>query len=243
MDDTVNYRDFFIYLGGQENTLEYTLITLFTKTGDIKNFINDMNIKYYISMGKKYDADLLFKYSLINILDPYQYIAFYHWGNYVITGKQKGKQFMIKIKDVGYLPSFQLGLTPFGAEFYITNYLKWKNRTFKFYGRYGDPTFANFWGTGISTYNIVRNKYLLLHASADIWEQPSLKLQDKEMFYRTTINGIGGAISATLGFCIFRDKFPVNLILSGGYKTDGYLQGETLSRGFFVRGGIGFVTK
>lgn len=243
MDDTVNYRDFFIYLGGQENTLEYTFMTLFKNSGDIYNYINDINIKYYSSTGKRYDKEQIFKYSLINILDPYQFIAFYHWGNYIITGKQKGKQHMIKIKDVNYLPSFQVGLTPFGAEFYMNNYLKWKNRTFKAYFRYGDPTFANFWGAGASALNIVRNKYLLLHASADIWEQPSLKLQSKETNYRTTLNGIGGCISATLGFCFFRNKFPVNLILNGGYKTDGYLQGETLSRGFFVRGGLGFVTK
>lgn len=241
MDDSIHYRDFFLYIGGYHNTSYYIFENKMKPYGDIDAYLSDIRIKYYDKTGNKYTIDDLVKYSLINVFDPYQFIAFYHWCNYILTGKQKGKMWMTTIGNVKYLPSFELALTPFGSEFYMNNYVKWRNRTFKVYGRYGEPTFEKFWGAGASVYNILKTNTFFINSTADLWEQPSLRLQDNDTHYRNTVKGYGACASATLGINFFRNRLPWNLIVQGGYKTDGYLMGENLAKGPFLRVGIGFV--
>ena len=146
---------------------------------------------------------------------------------------------MIKIGNVKYLPSVNLALTPFGSEFYLNNYFKCNHHTFKIYARYGDPKFENFWGAGASALNLFQNKCLYLNASSDMWSQPSLTLQSGNYSSRVTGKGFGGCVSATIGIKILNNKF--NIVAQTGYKTDGFLQGENLSKGFFIGAGIGFI--
>ncbi|MFH0865117.1 MAG: hypothetical protein V1904_02910 [Bacteroidota bacterium] len=236
-DDSIHYRDFFLYAGGFHNTTQYIVTNLKKSYGDIASYLLDIEIKYYSETGKKYTIDDLKKFAFINLLDPFQYIAFFNWANYLASGKQKEKLLMIKLGKLRYLPSFNLGLSPFGAEFYFYNYLKSEKHLYKFFFRYGDPKFVNFYGGGISATNIIHRKNFLFDATADFWNQPSLTLQDEKNKTRKTNDGFGTCLSGTLS-CHIMNK--VNLVLISGYKTDGFVQGEALSKGFFLRTGFGF---
>ena len=243
MDDSTNYNDFFLYFRVHHNITEYINKTFYyNKTGDIDVYINwDINWKYHFK--NQYSINDLEKYSFINLFDPFQFLAFYNWCGYIISGKPRGKLQMIKIGNVKYLPSFHLGLTPFGAEFYMDNYLKYQNRTFKIYGRLGDSRFENFWGGGISAFNIINNNYCYVNATTDIWNQPSLQLHNTDNYLtHNGTNGLGVCVSATAGVRISK-KNPVSVVAICGYKTDGFLPGEILNNGFFFRTGLSFLNR
>ena len=203
-------------------------------------YVNAINQKYYLIFPKKYSIHNLRSQAAINFFDPYQFISFYHFANYLMTGKNKGKMYMLKFRNIHYLPSFNIALTPFGSEFYFNNYFKISNHTLKIYGRYGDPTFKRFWGAGASFFNIIKNRYFYFNSNADIWNQPSLLMSNKNIQFIKTEKGYGGSVSGTIGISILQNK--LNLIMQTGYKTNGFLQGENLSKGFFVRAGIGFIS-
>lgn len=236
-DDSIHYRDFFLYAGGFHNTTQYIIANLKKSYGDIAAYLLDIEIKYYAETGKKYTIGDLKKYAFINLFDPFQYIAFFSWANYLAYGKQKEKLLMINLGKFRYLPSCNLGLSPFGAEFYFYNYLKSEKHLYKIMFRYGDPKFENFYGGEISSTNIIRHKNFLFDATVDFWDQPSLILQDEKNTTRTTSGGFGICFSGTLRYRIMN---KVNFIIIPGYKTDGFIQGEALSKGFFLRAGFGF---
>ncbi|MEI6508055.1 MAG: hypothetical protein WCO54_06185 [Bacteroidota bacterium] len=243
MDDSTNYNDFFLYYRTHHNITEYIYKTYYNnKVGDMRDFIGTINYKYTNSSNQYLSKDLL-QYSVINLLDPFQFLAFYNWCGYIISGKPRAKLPMIKIGNVKYLPSFHLGLTPFGAEFYMDNYLKLYDRTFKIYGRLGDSRFENFYGGGISAFNILKNRFGYLNSTTDFWNQPSLQLHNANDYgIHNGSNGLGFCISITAGLRISK-KTPVNIVAICGYKTDGYLSGEALTEGAFFRTGLSFLNR
>jgi hypothetical protein len=244
MDDSIHYRDFFSYVGGLHNITEYILKLYSTlhnnqtvnAGNDMYAYINTINYKY--PLKTRYTVNRLAAYSLVNVLDPFQYIAFYRWGEYIVTGKEKGSMSMITLGSIKYLPSFSMDLTPFGAEFYFNNFIKYNNMVFKIYACSGDNQFATHQGAGFESYNLIDTRYFFLHASIDVWNQPALNLYDNTTNkITTTTNGTGGCFSATLGFKFLR---TASIIAESGYKTDGYLQGEALAKGYFIRVGFSF---
>jgi len=243
MDDSTNYNDFFLYFRTHHNITEYIFKTYYNnKVGDMSDYLMQMNWKYPNSPDH-YTAKDLVKYSIINSLDPFQFLAFYNWCGYIISGRPRAKLPMIKIGEIKYLPSFHLGLTPLGAEFYMDNYLKYQDRTFKIYGRIGDKRFENFWGGGFSAFDIFKNKNFYFNATADFWNQPSLLLHNSNDYAIHNGNaGFGICVSATAGLKTSK-KSPVSFVLIGGYKTDGFLAGETLADGFFFRTGLAFLNQ
>ncbi|HSY75222.1 MAG TPA: hypothetical protein VK890_00100, partial [Bacteroidia bacterium] len=213
MDDSIHYRDLFLYVGGLHNISEYILKLYWTlhnnqpvnANNDIYAYINGINYKY--PLQAKYSINRLAAYSLVNALDPFQYVAFYRWGQYIITGKEKGYMSMIKIGSAKYLPSFSMDLTPFGAEFYFNNFIKYNNLIFKIYVRSGDNQFASYQGAGFESYNLLNTKLFFLNASIDAWNQPALNLYDNTTNKTiTTTNGTGGCFGATLGFKFLRNN-------------------------------------
>jgi hypothetical protein len=236
-DDSMHYRDFFLYAGGFHNTTQYIIVNLKKSYGDIAAYLMDIENKYYYETGKKYTIDDLKKYAFINLLDPFQYMAFFNWANYIANGKQKGKIRMIRIGKLRYLPSFNLGLSPFGAEFYFYNYLKSEKHLYKVMFRYGDPKFEEFYGGEFAATDIIQWNNLDLDITADAWSQPSLRIQDEDTKYRTTKEGFGFSFSGTLNYKLFNNAY---LVVIPGYKSDGFVEGEALSRGFFLRTGFGF---
>lgn len=247
---SINYRESYLYFSNRHNITSYILFTSLcsnddncenSKSNDVINYLQYLNIDngYYFPDNYIFTIDDLAKQSWINLLDPFQFYAiFTYFKTYLWDGKEDQEFPMIRIGEIGYLPSFHLGLTPFGPEFYFENYFVFKNRILSGYYRQGDKTFINFFGFGFEGHNLFNNNFLSLNTKIDLWDQPVLKLGGNEI--KETGGGIGGALSATLLFKVLKNERPVSIYTQLGYKTAGYLEGERLDDGLIIRLGLSF---
>lgn len=242
----INYREVFLYLL-TANDLSYYILR--TKRGrgvsegnDILSFLMAINAHegYPNEEDCRLTLDDLTKYALINILNPFQYFSLYaYFSGYLWSGKENGALPMINIWNVKYLPSFRLGLTPFGPEFYLENFIVFTKRIINLYFRYGEPTFHKFYGLGLKAIDLIHNQKLSVNARLDIWHQPSILLGGESA--EAAKAGLGGALFGTVFYRISRAASSIHLRVQIGYKTPGFLEGEKLGRGFIGRIGISFL--
>lgn len=104
-----------------------------------------------------------------------------------------------------------------GVELYLWNYFKHNNRFYALYMKGGFP-YQNL-GLGLTIPDIVAFRNLSVDVHADLWQQD---------FY-----GTGGSAYAQLYGRLFQN---FDLVVQGGYKTEGYLIGRPVQEGF-----IGFL--
>jgi hypothetical protein len=109
----------------------------------------------------------------------------------------------------------------FGAELYLTNYFRINNKLYTLYLRHGFP-FQND-GLGVSAVNFYKNKKFNSDINLDIWNQQSYNL--------------GFAATTHLRYNFSNQCSIVTQI---GWKTDGYLMGRPLDKGFIGYAGLNF---
>ena len=247
---SINYRETYLYFQNRHNITFYILTTSLcnnyenceiSKGNDVMNYLQYLNIDNGLFYADNYifTIDDLTKQSWINLLDPFQFYAIYtYFKTYLWDGKEEQEFPMIRIGKLKYLPSFHLGLTPFGSEFYFENYFLFKDRILTGYYRQGDKSFNNFYGFGFEGYNLLNNNFIALNAQVDIWDQPLLELGGETI--KETKGGIGGALSATILFKVLKNERPVSIYTQLGFKTAGYLEGERLDEGLIIRLGLSF---
>ncbi|MBI5217926.1 MAG: hypothetical protein HY958_03235 [Bacteroidia bacterium] len=239
----INYRESILYLGCFHNLSFYILSTKYlnrNNTGnDINAYIMDINMNESHGTNHPYDIDKLSDFVILDLFNTFQYFAAYTYlKTYLWSGSEEQKIPMIPLKNVQYLPSFRLGLSPFGAEFYFDNFLKKESKILNIYFRYGEPTYHHFCGGGIRSDNIFKYKSLTAGIKIDAWDQPSVYIGGKTIDrYKYDI---GGAVAGIVYYKILNKEFPLSLMAQCGYKTAGYLEGEKLSEGAIVRVGICF---
>jgi hypothetical protein len=243
---SINYRETFLYL---LTANDLSLYILRTKHGlrrpegnDILSFLSAINAHegYPNEEDCRLTLDDLTNYALINFLNPFQYFSLYtYFSGYLWSGKENGILPMIKIWNIKYLPSFRLGLTPFGAEFYLENFIVFTKKIINLYFRYGEPTFYKFYGLGLKAIDLVHNHKLSVNARLDMWHQPSILLGGETAEAAKT--GMGGALFGTVFYRISRAYSSIHLRVQIGYKTPGFLEGEKLGKGFIGRIGISFL--
>ncbi len=243
---SINYRESYFYFSNRHNITLYIWSTYYlekhgcraTDGNDVKSYIYYVNANNYHSHNP-YSIEDLSKQVFINLFDPFQIYALYtFFKTYLWDGNEEQKIPMIPLGSLKYLPSFHLGLTPFGTEFYFDNYFVADKRIFTGYYRQGDNRFSKFYGFGIKSYNLIINNYLSLNAEAGIWNQPSLVLGGKTE--TETNSGFGGLFSVTLLPKIIKGDNPVSLYTQIGYKSSGYLEGERLDEGLILKLGLSF---
>jgi len=140
-------------------------------------------------------------------------------------------------RDVHYLPVLRAGLTPFGVEYHLDNYLRHKKNVTCIEIRYGDRTFYNSWGgAGILVEKIYHNESLSLDLNINVWNQPGLKLGKDQTDLIGT--GPGGAFSVRGFFDIRKPGLSSSLVLELGYKSTGYLDGYELDVAPIIMAGI-----
>jgi hypothetical protein len=140
---------------------------------DIKMYIRSLNATYtsnFISSGR------LRSLSWINLADPFTFYAIYAWLHYVDSGKETRIP-MIPIYGYGYLPNLRLGLTPFGPELFIENYLLKGNSPIYFYIKGGSHSQNRYGGLGFYVPRMWNIKRWLIGCRFDLWRQPMLLLE------------------------------------------------------------------
>jgi len=140
---------------------------------DIFDYVKSLNYTYtnnFISKAR------LRSLSWINLADPFTYYSAYAWFNYILTGKETPIP-MIPIYDWGYLPTFRLGLTPFGPELFFENYLLKGDSPIYFYLTGGAQSQNRYGGFGLWAPKIWSKNKWFLGCRFDAWRQPKLLLK------------------------------------------------------------------
>jgi hypothetical protein len=241
----LHYRESILYLLSANDLSAYILRTKYglrdESGNDILNYLKLINSREgNILQGEdRLTIDDLAGGAWINLLNPFQYFSLYaYFKTYLWSGDESCPFPMIRLWDFRYLPSFRMGLTPFGPEFYSEHLVAASDRIYEVYFRYGDPTFHKFWGLGAHVLDLIRSERFSVNARLDIWDQPSLLLGGENIIQ--TQGGLGSAIRGTFYYKISNDSSLLHLTAEIGYKSAGYLEGERLDGGIILRVGISF---
>jgi len=242
---SIHYRESILYILSANDLSSYILRTRYNLRGeggnDVLNYLRTLNSQhgYFLEENHKLTLDDLAARAWINMLDPFLYFSLYaYFKTYLWSGDESVPVPMIKWGGARYLPSFHLGLTPFGPEYYFENLVVKNGRIYDVYLRYGNPTFHKFWGMGAHVMNLVKGARISLDARVDIWNQPPLLLGGERM--TETGGGWGGSIQGAVYYRLFKNRPLFHLTAQAGYKTAGFLKGEQLAGGFILRVGISF---
>lgn len=239
------------YLSSQHNLTQYIFYTKNSQfdLGDIKKYVDLLN-NIYRDQGHL-SLSSLKKQAWINFLDPFTYLSLYSWGNFVLTGAKKAPP-MFRLGEYGYLPGAKLGLTPFGPEYYLENYLVKEGAPIYFYLRYGQHAGHAYSGVGVEHPSFLwKSGTTTIGLRVDGWYQPHTAFQDRRFSYQeynqkwragealpeVPYDPKAGA-SASL---ILRTQFsPGFLFCQIGGKSKGFVAGESLDAALTARGGISF---
>lgn len=243
---SIHYRESILYLLSANDLSAYILRTKYGLRGrggnDVLNYLRALNALegHPLEEDYKLTLDDLSALAWISLLNPFQYLSLYaYFKTYLWSGNESFRIPMIKFWGAEYLPSFRLGLTPFGPEFYFENFVLKSGRILNFYFRYGDHTFHKFWGMGVRVVDIVRGQRFAVNTRLDIWDQPRLLLGGGTI--RESRGGLGVAVFGTIYYRISKNRSLFHLAAQVGYKTAGFLEGEQLAGGFVLRLGISFL--
>ena len=72
--------------------------------------------------------------------------------------------------------------------------------------------------------------------SGQIWDQPNIKFYQDDKFVEAS--GLGSQIITSINYDLTKDGHIFGLAVHIGYKSNGYVLGEQLKRGFILRGGF-----
>ena len=225
----------FLYVFSQQDITDYILRSqgITGQGNDISDYTQILSRAY----GKKIVPQDL-KGVCINFLDPFTYYALYSIGNYVFTGKETSIP-MIPIKSYKYLPSFRMGLTPFGPEYYLEGFLVKENSPIYFYLRGGSFAENRYFGAGVEYSELFKLNALTIGLCADAWLQPFVNFNSSKY----SIYHLRQRDWEPLDLKNYDPGLALSVICRGdknwfvqlGGKSSGYLPGELLSSAVILR--------
>lgn len=215
---------------------------------DINRYLKMLQLTY---PGYTLSKNSLKRMARIGIFDPFSYIALYGWFHYTATGKETPLP-MFHFDNFSYLPSARLGLTPFGPEYIVDNYIRYKDKPAYFYLKDGKFAGNRYLGLGIHAPELFSHRCHSLGLKLDLWRQP--KLLTRQEWLGENVSRInpntpfddinpslipsnaakhdlvpGFAASGIYNFQMQPSSFSFHLEL--GYKSQGFLPGESLRSG------------
>ena len=237
-----NSRSMFLYLSSSLDLTWYILRTRFGSRprpgNDVANYLRDLNLyEGYSEQQYRLTLEELGAQTLVGLLNPTVLWAMYAYPvSYLFHGSAESELPMFRIGATRYLPSFRLGLTPFGPEVIFENLILHSSRSSNVSMRYGIPAFHKFGGFGIAVDDLVSVRGVTVSPRAEVWHQPVLQLGGERV--RTGRSGLGGGIWARILCQVARRRPSPDLAFEIGCKTDGFVEGEALSRGITLRLGL-----
>ena len=208
---------------------------------DIENYIFWLNNTY---IDQNLSKDYLKKRALLNFVDPFSYYSLASYFYYIFTGDDMYMP-MIKIKNVKYLFNFRIGLAPYGVEYYMDNFFSYKDRPIYVYLKGGSYQ-SNYFGFGIDypvLFAINKNAFgfrfdcfyqpkIYYKSAMTVFENVQVGYSDKDL----NKNIFGSSI-----YLMYDRKIPIKDLsfhFEIGYKTKGFIQGESLRDYLNIRLGI-----
>lgn len=202
---------------------------------DIENYLKVLNNSF--PSGHLSNSQLK-AMAAVNLLDPFLYYSLYGWWRYVVTGKNMFIP-MIPIGSVRYLPAGRLGLTPFGPEFFFENFIVADAIPIYAYFKGGAFGENRYWGLGVEDQVVIQREHYTLGFRLDLWLQPRLTI------HQIPILEFASEVHKDIPFQPYRFGGALSLIgtykmgfAQLGYKSKGFLPGESLEHCPIIRLGI-----
>jgi hypothetical protein len=186
------------------------------------------------------DAEDLKMRNKINLVDPFLlYAIFTEVKTYLWEGDPQMSPPLIRIGGVAYLPSLRMGLTPFGPEYHLENFLRTDTRVALVDIRVGDGTFHSSWGgLGLLVQNVYGREDFSVDVNLDVWKQPEIEFGRD--YVTSKGGGLGGAVSVRGYYDLTGSGYPVSAVIELGYKTPGFVEGYVLDSAPIIMVGLGF---
>jgi hypothetical protein len=244
----INYRETILYTMSSNDLTEYLWQTKLSKThvegNDMLAYEMQVNQREGFLDPSEYKLRVndLAKQALIIGLDPFQYFSLYAlFKSYLYSGEESFEFPMIELGRFKYLPSFRMGLTPFGSEIFLDNLLVRSDKVVDVYFRYGIPTFHRFWGLGFYGMNLFKATRFSFDAGVDLWNQPAININGIDIWEMRS--SLGGAISCRVLAKLVESFAAISVVGEMKAKTTGYLPGEPLRDALVLRAGLNFKAK
>lgn len=184
--------------------------------------------------------------ALLTLGDPLFYYSIYGFAaSYIGQGQATSPVPMIPLgRDLRYLPSVGFQLTPYGTEWSVKSALvtgdRRKGQGARVTGitlRVGTTGASTPWGLDVKTPDVrLPLTRLRVKPAASLWRQPSLNAQETSAELET---GFGVTAATVLPLPRrFRSDWWNGLYVMGGYKSHGFVPGEQLYGGAFLRAGV-----
>jgi len=174
-----------------------------------------------------------------DLVNPFVVFALYTGlKTYLWDGNTSSEFPTIRLGQIDYLPLVRTGLTPFGLEYHLENYLRFGDVTSLVDFRMGDQTFHKSWGgLGVAFQNIYSRDKFSADVNLDVWRQPALRFDN---IPGTSKGGaVGGAFSIRGYYSLSETDYPLAAVIELGYKSVGFLEGHQFDASPLFRVGMG----
>lgn len=237
----MHYREAAAYLTAFHNLTGYVLGTGEREGGghDIARYLRYLDEEHNFAIawnegrpvGPLTRRQDLRRLVLINLLDPYTWAALYASARYVVRGRSMLTLPSLNVRGATYLPTIQLGLSPFGAEV-LAQHLLMARRLVELRLRYGAGPWGRFGGSGLHVAPLAARDRWRLDLDADVWRQPEV-LSGSDVRRPSRRWGAGSRLTGYLWLHAYG-----GLYLQVGLKTRGYVPGDPIGGGAYGRFGL-----
>lgn len=216
--------------------LDQPLYILGTKKEDtFKNDGNDVNA--YIKEVNNWHGNnaishkKLRRYATMDFVDPFFFYSIYTMGQYIYDGSSCWDFPMFNIGEYKYLPGLRTALAPYGPETQFINYIKGIDQTIQATFRYGKTGSKQSMGAALEVLRLYSADLLNVDGRLDVWQQPKLFIAAAHQAPRQ----FGSALSFTGRY---RLSNCIEVLGQVGYKSKGYIPGESLKQSPILRVGL-----
>jgi hypothetical protein len=219
------YRDARQYLYAEYDTINYIggVNDVEPEGHDVGDFLRIYNDVATQEKEKTLSARMLRRRVLTSFANPLIFYSYYStYVSYVWGGNAHAPVPMLHVGATRYLPLARFQLTPFGTEWTVDNVFVRNGRFVDATLYFGQTIGAHTWGIGLQGTRIATFKKWTLDGKSVVWRQPNW----------------GGEIAATARRAIPRLRYgasTIAFVVQGGLKTAGFLAGDPIHDGGFLR--------
>ena len=231
-----SYRDLLRYLLLRLDTPGYI-----SSTGDDPeregHDVSDFLVTLREAGGSTVTARDLRRRALIGLADPLIGYAVYGLAvAYLWRGDDDAPVPTFRLGSLRYLPALRFQLAPFGTEWVMDNTFAGGAGATRVSLRIGEAPGAQAFGASLHRENVWSWRRARIDADIHAWSQP--RLLDTGLRGRSA----GGAALVTVASPLdVRWLRWAELVVQGGYKTRGFLEGERLNSGLMLRAGVAVI--
>jgi hypothetical protein len=183
--------------------------------------------------------------SLLALADPLLYYALYGLTvSYIGNGSTTGPMPLLPVGGgVRIMPSLGYTLVPYGTEWTLRGAVQHEGkarsgarRITNVSLRIGDTGASSTWGIGVRAGDVLRVRGVAIDLSIEAWRQPELLADQTSDAQHTGVSAMGTLVLPMPR--ALRSRWSEGILISAGYKSQGFVPGEQLSGGGVLRAGI-----